>query len=137
MKISLRNAVRSAITGGFVIGSLIASPYLALAGAGGLNEANTVLEGTKNAFGGATPKTLPELVSGIINQALALIGIVILFYFLYGGFMWMTASGSTEKVDKAKQVMTNAVIGLIIILASYAIAAFVVTRLGAATGAIQ
>ncbi|MFH0928180.1 MAG: hypothetical protein V1821_01765 [bacterium] len=134
MKLSLSNVAKQILIGGVILGSLVLSPYLSLAAedyVGGLAGANAMLEtATDDAFGG---QTLPELISSIINQAFALIGIIVLFYFLYGGYMWMTATGDTEKVTKAKQVMTQAVIGLIIILASYAIASFVVTALTKAT----
>ena len=38
----------------------------------------------------------------------------------------MTAAGNPEKVDKAKKILINATIGLIIILTSYAIASFII-----------
>ena len=45
----------------------------------------------------------------------------------------MTAGGEADRVDKAKKVLINAAIGLAIILASFAIAQFVLNRLIAAT----
>jgi len=53
---------------------------------------------------------------------------------IYAGFLWMTAGGNPEQVDKAKQWLTNAIIGLAIILAAYAISGFVIDNLFAATG---
>jgi len=41
----------------------------------------------------------------------------------------MTAGGNDEKVGKAKKMMIQGVIGMIIILLAYAIATFVIQRL--------
>ncbi len=49
--------------------------------------------------------------------------------------MWMTAAGNAEKIDKAKKILTGAVIGLVIVLSSFAIASFIISRLLEATGA--
>ena len=48
---------------------------------------------------------------------------------IYAGFEWMTAQGDEKKVDKAKDTLTRAVIGLIIIIAAYSITYFVFTSL--------
>ncbi|MDP3985169.1 MAG: IPT/TIG domain-containing protein, partial [bacterium] len=73
------------------------------------------------------------IIAGIIRTALGLLGIVTLIFILYGGFMWMTAGGETDKIDKAKRMLMNAVIGLVIILTSFAITQFVLNRLLEAT----
>jgi hypothetical protein len=57
---------------------------------------------------------------------------------MYGGFLWMTAGGDMGKVKEATAIIRNAVIGLVIIAASYAIANFVITQIATATsGASQ
>lgn len=73
--------------------------------------------------------SLPGMIGRIINIALSFLGIVLLFYLIYGGFKWMTAGGDSKGVDEAKTMIRNAIIGMVIIAASYAISAFVVTRL--------
>lgn len=85
--------------------------------------------GTGAGIGGAGATPLPVIIGNIINVALGFLGIVLLFYLLYGGFTWMTAGGDSKKVDTAKQMITNAIIGLIIIVASFAISNFVLTSL--------
>ena len=52
---------------------------------------------------------------------------------VYAGFLWMNARGNEQQVEKAKSILTQAVIGLIIVLASYSIAGFVVRSLVSAT----
>jgi len=65
------------------------------------------------------------IIARIINVFLGLLGIIALLLILYGGFLWMTAGGVPERVEKAKKVLINAVIGLAIILTSWAITWFI------------
>lgn len=80
---------------------------------------------------GETP--LQTTIARIINVALGLLGIVAVVIILIGGFKWMTSGGSEEKVGEAKKLLMAGVIGLIIILAAYAIATFVINALVNAT----
>ncbi|MDD5527930.1 MAG: hypothetical protein PHO56_03045 [Patescibacteria group bacterium] len=65
----------------------------------------------------------------IINTALSLLGVVFLGLIIYGGIMWMTAEGAEERVEKAKGIITNSIIGLVIVLAAYAISYFIISAL--------
>ncbi|MBM3205163.1 hypothetical protein FJZ48_04295, partial [Candidatus Uhrbacteria bacterium] len=69
------------------------------------------------------------IIGNLINVALGFIGIILLGLFLYAGFLWMTSGGETKKVEQAKTMIKNAVAGIVIIMASYAIATYVVTAL--------
>lgn len=70
-------------------------------------------------------RDLRETITGIINIALGFLGILATVIILYGGFIWMTSSGASEKIDRAKKIIISGVIGLLIVLSSYAIARFV------------
>jgi hypothetical protein len=78
-------------------------------------------------------KTLPATISSIINVAMGVLGIIVVILILAGGFLWMTAGGSDEKITKAKGLIFGGVIGLAIVLSAYAIAQFVITSLLNAT----
>lgn len=65
-------------------------------------------------------------VAKIIRAAFALLGIVFVVIVLYGGFLWMTAAGNEEQIDKARKIITNGVIGLAIMLAALAITQFAI-----------
>jgi len=69
----------------------------------------------------------------IINIALGLIGIILVTLILYAGFVYMTSGGDAKKTTQAKQIITNAVIGLVIVLSAWAITTFVISRLLNAT----
>ncbi len=72
-------------------------------------------------------------VAKIIRYALGFLGIVAIGIIMYAGFIWMTAKGEEEKINQAKKIMMGGVIGLVIILASFGIATFVMSRLQSAT----
>ena len=72
----------------------------------------------------------PRIVAAdIIRVALGFLGIIAVMIILFGGFKWMTAGGNEDGVGEAKKMITAGVIGLVIILASFAIASFVLKNL--------
>lgn len=86
----------------------------------------------KAGWGGAEPtagNSLPGIIQVAISAFLGLLGIIFLVLIIYSGFNWMTARGDEEKVTLAKETLTRAVIGLIIIIAAYSITYFVFTNL--------
>ena len=70
-------------------------------------------------------QTPEAYVSRIIAIILSILGVIFLGLTIYGGIVWMTAQGNQEKVSKAKELITEAIIGLIIVIAAYAITYFV------------
>lgn len=68
-------------------------------------------------------------ITTIVKGVLSLVGTIFLLLSVYAGMLWMTASGNEDKVTKAKDIVTQAVIGLAITLSAYAITAFVTTKL--------
>ncbi len=70
----------------------------------------------------------PTVVVGqIINITLGLLGLLTVCLIVYAGYLWMTASGNDDQLKKAKGILTNSIIGLIIVLAAYIISSFVVS----------
>ncbi|NCO44106.1 hypothetical protein GW889_01095 [Candidatus Berkelbacteria bacterium] len=49
--------------------------------------------------------------------------------FLFGGVSYMTAGGNDESVGKARKMMLNAAIGLLIVLASYGVGTWIINTL--------
>jgi hypothetical protein len=76
-----------------------------------------------------TTNTPEKIISTIINVVLGFLGVIFLFLIIYAGFMWMTARGNEQQLDKAKDTLTAAIIGLIIIASAYAISYFVVSKI--------
>lgn len=72
---------------------------------------------------------LSTKTGNIIGVVLSFVGVIFLLLMIFAGLTWMTASGNQEKITKAKDLMINAIIGLVIVLAAYAITVFVGNRL--------
>jgi hypothetical protein len=72
---------------------------------------------------------IPTIVGNIIGTLLGLVGILFLVLVIYAGFLWMTAGGNDETVTKAKSLLRNAIIGIIIVFSAYAITTFFVISL--------
>lgn len=68
-------------------------------------------------------------VSNFIAIILGLVGVIFLALIIYGGFLWMTAAGNEKQVETAKNIISRAAIGLIIIVLAYAITFFIIKLL--------
>ncbi len=97
----------------------------------GINDAVGTLNATKLNVG---TQSLPELIGRFINVFLGLLGIIFVVIIVYAGFLYLTDQGEGKKVEQAKKLITNSIIGLVIIVAAYAIANFVVSSLATASG---
>lgn len=77
---------------------------------------------------GATdlPSDLVPFIGKLINGVLGVLGIIFVLLVLYAGYLWMTDMGEADKVKKAKALLGQSVIGLVIIVAAYAISRFVI-----------
>lgn len=69
------------------------------------------------------------MVVRIINIALSLLGAIAVILVIYAGAIWMLSEGNEDRVAKAKRILKQAVIGLIIILMSWSITYFILNRL--------
>jgi|SRR3989344_2985067 len=61
------------------------------------------------------------IVGLVARIFLTLLGIIFISYTIYGGFLWMTAAGNDEKISKAKKIIRDGIIGIIIIMCSVGI----------------
>ena len=74
---------------------------------------------------GFSTRSLAEIAVNIINIALGFVSIVALAVLIYGGYVWMTSGGIPQRIALAKRILLSAVIGLTIILLSWAIIQFI------------
>lgn len=109
----------------FILTFVLVLPFLVFAQTstpqkeGMLNNLNSVA--TEGGYVIGENANLPTVVGTIIQAVLALLGIIFIILMIYAGFTWMTASGNETKIDKAKNMIQTAIIGLIITLSSWAI----------------
>lgn len=88
-----------------------------------------------NPIAGGKVNDIPSLIVLVIKYLVALIGIVAVLMIIVGGYQMVTSAGNEEGYKKAKQTITYAVIGLVIAVLSYSVAAIVENTLGANLGA--
>lgn len=81
-----------------------------------------------------TQQSVPQLVGRVIGTALSMLAVVFFILTIYGGFLWMTAHGKSDQVDKAKNTIIAAVIGVVIVMGSYAITQFVFDSIEVGSG---
>jgi len=105
-------------------------PSLSLADSYGIEAAADTANLPKKISGASS---IPELIGSIVGVVLSFVGAIFFLLILYAGFLWMTAFGSSEKADKAKSILEHAAIGLLIVLAAYAISRFVFSALDVGT----
>ncbi|MBU2229434.1 hypothetical protein KJ810_03450 [Patescibacteria group bacterium] len=77
---------------------------------------------------------LQETVIAIIQWILGLLGIVGVIMILYGGFTWLTSGGNEEKIEKAKKIISAAIIGISIVILAWAVISYAVSSLLNFTG---
>lgn len=77
---------------------------------------------------------LMEIIGTIISVVLGILGVVFLLLIIASGFFWMTAGGNEDKVKRAKRILINGTVGLVIVISSYAIASFILNAISDATG---
>lgn len=87
------------------------------------------LQSFENSGSGLATTDIRVVIGNIIRVFLGLLGTIAIVLILYAGFLWMTASGNEEKIEKAKKILMNAVIGLAIVLSAYGITSFIISRL--------
>jgi hypothetical protein len=59
------------------------------------------------------------LISRAINFLVGIVGSITLLLYVVAGFMWMTAHGASEQVDRAKKIMVWTTLGVMVMLFSY------------------
>lgn len=91
------------------------------------------------AFGTVDTEVIPgekdpflDFLFSVINQILTFIGIIFFLLLIYTGFLWMNARGNEEQVTKAKKMVQEVTIGLIIIILAKIITQFILSQIAGA-----
>ena len=69
--------------------------------------------------------TLPNMVSTFFSIMLVVVGIVFLFILVMGGLKWMMSEGDDKKLTVARNQVTNALVGLVIVFSAWALIALI------------
>lgn len=61
----------------------------------------------------------------VVGAVLSFVGVLFLILMIYAGILWMTSQGNEQQVSKAKGLLVNGIIGIIIVFAAYALTSFI------------
>ncbi|MBU4216383.1 hypothetical protein L6270_01515 [Candidatus Parcubacteria bacterium] len=70
-----------------------------------------------------------SVLGTVIKSFFSIMGIVFLILVLHAGYKWMMANGKKDDVEEAKNSITRAVIGLAVMVAAYALTAFIFNQI--------
>jgi len=87
---------------------------------------------TNQACVSAAGGCIPQIIGQVVSALLGLFGALFLILIMYGGVQYMFAGGDPGKVKSATQTLRNAVLGMLVVTASYAIATYVITSIAGA-----
>ncbi|MBI4089836.1 MAG: hypothetical protein HY421_00370 [Candidatus Kerfeldbacteria bacterium] len=68
---------------------------------------------------------LKDTIVNIISWVLGILALLAVVFVIYGGFIWLTAGGNEDRIEKAKKIIGAAIVGLIVVMLAWAIVIFV------------
>jgi len=93
-------------------------------------ETITISPKSGSSLSGLSNLTAGGIISGAISLILILVALVFFFILVIGGLKWITSGGDEKKVAAARAQITNALIGLVIVFAAWAIMKLIGTVFG-------
>src|SRR5882672_286701 len=80
-----------------------------------------------NLFG--SNATFQSIIAQVVDIILGFAGLIAMLYIILGGYQFITSAGNSDQAEKGRKTLTNAIIGLVIIILSFVIIRLVVTNL--------
>ncbi len=126
MKKTLKNLAVFAVLAILVV-PIFTAPALAQSASDpyGINAVDQSLDNTL----GKKNEDPRQIIGRFIKFALGFLGLIAVGIILIGGFKWMTSGGNEEKTKDAKNLIGAGVIGLVIVLASWGLASWLITEI--------
>ncbi|MBI2335023.1 hypothetical protein HYU96_04465 [Candidatus Daviesbacteria bacterium] len=87
-------------------------------------------------FGFGDIKTLGEATSKLVPPAFAITAALVILYFLFGAFRYLKAGGDKEEMAGARQMISHAIIGFLILMFAFLVFQFLLSRLFGTTGPV-
>ena len=104
-----------------LMASLVSPVFAANDGGGSVNSDTAIDMSAKGNFADLGNLSVDKIISGAISLVLIVVTVVFFFILVLGGLKWITSGGDEKKVAAARGQITNALIGLAIVFASWAI----------------
>lgn len=75
-------------------------------------------------------KNIGDIVSALVPWIFAIAGFLLIIYLLYGGYQYLLSGGDPKSLEKAKSVITTAIIGFVIVFISFWLVEIILRILG-------
>lgn len=75
-------------------------------------------------------QSVTAVIRTVFNLVIIIAGTIFVILLLVGGIQYLTAAGNEEATGKAKRLIVDSIVGLVIVLAAWAIGTFIIGRLG-------
>lgn len=92
-------------------------------------EINTKLQNAGETHAGYANTDIAAVIGNVVLTLLTLLGVVFIVLIVFAGFRWMLAQGEEQKITEARNLILHSIIGLLIVLAAYAISYFIISAL--------
>ena len=76
---------------------------------------------------GGNVSNINDFIIYVINILLGIVGFVALLFLIIGGFRYITSAGNEESAGQAKKIITNAIIGIVIVILAFVIVRVIIT----------
>lgn len=131
-----KTALKKGLKQGLIVLGLSAVLLMVFSALGGVASAQLINPGDNPsnvaaATGGQS--SIRALALTIVNFFLGFLGIIAVIMIIYGGFTYVTAAGNQEKIQSAKKIIMYAIIGIIVVLISFALVSTVLGGVGTGT----
>ena len=77
-----------------------------------------------------TVSSIPDLLQRLYEFGIEIAGVIFVILFLVGGITYLTSAGDTDGTGKAKRLMVDAIVGLILVLSAWAISKYILHQFG-------
>jgi hypothetical protein len=75
--------------------------------------------------GVATLRCIPVLFNNLVSGALMFVGVVAVVMVVYGGMKFINSGGDQKQTQEARKILTFAILGVVLVLGSFAIIYFI------------
>lgn len=83
---------------------------------------------------GQQPTSVVTVAGNVIGSALSIVAVIFFILMVYGGFVWMTARGNDQLVEKGRNTIVMAITGMVVIFGAYAITTLVFNSTNSSAG---
>ena len=66
-------------------------------------------------------ETLTQTISNLTGILMGLVGVVAAGFFVYGAYLYLTASGAPHQMERGKSAMMTVLVGVVLALVAYAV----------------